>query len=55
MRTLLKVVAGCALVAGFGAASAWSVRAAWADYWFRQETVGGTEKAIAVTPGQAAY
>jgi len=41
--------------AGFAAAAVWSVRLGWADYWFRQETLKGTEKAISVTPGQAAY
>ena len=42
-------------VAGFAAAAVWSVRLGWSDYWFRKETVAGTEKALAVTPGQAAY
>ena len=41
--------------AGFAAAAVWSVRLGWSDYWFRKESVAGTEKALAVTPGQAAY
>lgn len=43
------------LLVGFTAASTWSVRLACADYWLRQQTVRGTEKAIAFTPGQADY
>ena len=54
MRPLPKLLAMIALLAGLAAASAWSVRLACADYWFRQETVRGTERAIAVTPGQSA-
>jgi tetratricopeptide (TPR) repeat protein len=41
--------------AGFGLAGWWSARVGWADYWARQETVPGTEKALQVTPGQAEY
>jgi hypothetical protein len=41
--------------AGFAAAGVWSVRLGWADYWFRKETLAGTEKALAITPDQAAY
>jgi hypothetical protein len=41
--------------AGFAAAGVWSVRLGWADYWFRRETLAGTQKALAITPGQAAY
>jgi tetratricopeptide (TPR) repeat protein len=41
--------------AGFAAAGVWSVRLGWADYWFRKETLAGTQKALAITPGQAAY
>src|ERR1017187_9744674 len=44
-----------AMVVGFAAASAWCVRLACADYWFRQQTVQGTEKALEFTPGQAEY
>jgi tetratricopeptide (TPR) repeat protein len=43
------------LLAGFTAASVWSVRVACADYWFRQQTITATKKAIAFTPGQADY
>jgi hypothetical protein len=41
--------------AGFAAAAVWSVRLGWADYWFRKETLAGTEQALAITPDQAAY
>ena len=43
------------VAAGFAAAGVWSVRLGWADYWFRKETLAGTEKALAITPDQAAY
>jgi tetratricopeptide (TPR) repeat protein len=42
-------------LAGLAAAAAWSVRVGWADYWARQFTVAATEKALALTPGQASY
>jgi hypothetical protein len=48
-------LATIAAVAGCGAAAVWSVRAGLADYWGSQETVAGTERAIALTPGQALY
>lgn len=41
--------------AGFAVAAVWSIRLGWADYWIRQETPAATEKAIAITPGQAIY
>jgi hypothetical protein len=50
-RVLLIAIAA----AGFAAAAVWSVRLGWADYWFRQETLASTERALAITPGQAAY
>ena len=43
------------LLAGFAAASVWSFRVACADYWFRQQTITATKKAIAFTPGRADY
>src|ERR1035437_7950766 len=43
------------LVVGLGAAAVWSVRVGVADYWARQETVAGMEKAVAITPGEASY
>jgi hypothetical protein len=46
----IAIVAG-----GFAAAAVWSVRVGWADYWFRQETLAGTERALEITPDQAAY
>ena len=42
-------------LAGLVAAATWSIRLGWADYQMRQETVGGTERAIALTPGQSEY
>jgi len=44
-----------ALLGGLVAAGAWSIRVGWADYRMRQETVGGTEAAIALTPDQTEY
>lgn len=44
-----------AALAGLSAAGAWSIRTGWADYRMRQETIGGTEGAIALTPDQAEY
>ena len=43
------------MAAGFAAAAVWSVPLGWADYWFRKETLAGTEKALTITPGQASY
>jgi tetratricopeptide (TPR) repeat protein len=40
-------------LAGLGMASAWTIRAAWADYWMRQETAPATLRAISAMPGQA--
>jgi tetratricopeptide (TPR) repeat protein len=44
-----------AAVGGFGVAGWWSARLGWADYWSRQDTVAGTEKALAAMPDQAEY
>jgi hypothetical protein len=47
---------GIAIVAaGFAAAAMWSVHLGWADYWFRKETLAGTERAIEITPDRASY
>ena len=54
-RGIVRVFLFAAMLIGFGASSAWSVRLACADYWFRQQTLRGTEKALAFTPGQADY
>jgi tetratricopeptide (TPR) repeat protein len=51
----VRVLAIAILAAGFAAAGIWSVRLAWADYWFRKQTLAGTRKALEITPGQAAY
>ncbi|MGA1996890.1 MAG: hypothetical protein ABSH45_14030 [Bryobacteraceae bacterium] len=48
------VVAGIVL-AGFAVAASWSLRLAWADYWARQETLVGLQKALVLTGDQAAY
>jgi len=56
MRTsLLRSIVLTVAITGLAAASAWSILAGWADYQARQLTVLGTEKALALTPGQAAY
>ena len=52
---IVRFLAIAVAAAGFAAAAVWSVRVGWADYWFRQETLAGTEKALAITPGQADY
>jgi len=52
---MARFLAIAIVAAGFAAAAVWSVRLGWADYWFRKETLAGTEKALAITPGQAAY
>ena len=48
-------IGGAALVAMFTVASFWSLRMALADYWFRQETVPGTQAALRLEPANAAY
>lgn len=52
---LLRWMAAAVAVAGCGTAGWWSVRVGLADYRARQETVAGTERAIALTPGQSLY
>ena len=42
-------------LSGLVTAAAWSIRIGWADHRMRQETVGGTERAIALMPDQAEY
>lgn len=54
MTGAMRVLYAC-LVIGFTTAAAWSVRLAYADRWFHQQTIRETEKAIALTPGQADY
>ncbi len=44
-----------AALTGLMAAGVWSFRIGWADYLMRQETVGGTERAIALLPERAEY
>src|ERR1035441_886637 len=51
VRSLVLAIA----LAGLAAASVWSILVGWADYSARQLTVAGTEKALALTPWQAAY
>jgi tetratricopeptide (TPR) repeat protein len=50
-----RVVVLPVMLIGCAVSSAWSVRLACADYWFRRQTVPGTEKALTFTPGQAEY
>ncbi len=52
---IFRMALWAAFVAGMAAAGEWSVRLGRADAWFRTETVAGTEKALALTPDQAAY
>ena len=56
MRTVLArhAIAGLA-TAGLAMAGLWSVRIACADYYASRQTVAGTEKALALMPGQASY
>ena len=54
MKAARHILTAVATVA-FGAAGWWSARMAWADYEARQETVSGTERAIAVMPGNGEY
>jgi tetratricopeptide (TPR) repeat protein len=54
-QLVIRFVLFPAMLFGFMTASAWSVRLACADYWFRQQSIPETEKAIAFTPGQADY
>ena len=51
---LRYTVAGVA-TAGFAAAGIWAVLVACADYYASQETVSGTEKALALMPGHSLY
>lgn len=51
----MKVFWAAAASAALLAASAWSIRAGWADYQMRSETVHGTERAIALEPDNAEY
>jgi tetratricopeptide (TPR) repeat protein len=44
-----------AALTGLAAAAAFSIRAGWADYRMRQETVDSTRRAIALMPDQAEY
>jgi hypothetical protein len=51
VRSIFRTIA----FVGLAAASVWSIRVGWADYWARQATVATTEKALALTPWQASY
>ena len=53
--TMVRSVVLAIAFAGLTAVSVWSILAGWADYWARQFSVAGTEKALALTPWQAAY
>jgi tetratricopeptide (TPR) repeat protein len=44
-----------AMIATFLAMSVWSIRLGLADYWFRQETLPATEKALRLEPASADY
>jgi hypothetical protein len=51
----LRIAVLAVSLGGFGFAGAWSVRLAWADYWFQKETPEATRKAIALMPEESAY
>jgi tetratricopeptide (TPR) repeat protein len=53
-RPVRLLLAAIALI-GLATAGGWSIRLGWADYWIRQETVRGTERAIALIPDNAEY
>src|ERR1035441_10400381 len=56
MRLSVMRSSGLAIaLTGLAAASTWSILVGWADYWARQLNVAATEKALALTPWQAAY
>jgi hypothetical protein len=48
-------LAVCAALAGLAAAAVFSIRAGWADYCMRQETIESTRRAIALLPDQPEY
>ena len=52
---IVRLLSIAVVAAGFAAAAVWSLRLGWADYWFRRETLAGTERALAIVPDQAAY
>ena len=54
-RGAARVMIAAAAAAGFAVAGAWSLRLARADYWFGQETVASTAKALEFTPDQSEY
>ena len=54
-RAIGRWISGTVLVALFGWGAITSVRLAQADYWSRQETVNGTERALSLGPDQAEY
>jgi hypothetical protein len=51
----IRLLTVAAVLAGLVAAATWSVRLGCADYQMRQETLAGTGRAIALTPGQSEY
>ena len=51
VRSIVLAIA----LAGLAVASAWSILVGLADYWEQRQTVAATEKALALTPWQAAY
>ncbi|HEY2014732.1 MAG TPA: hypothetical protein VGH38_14590 [Bryobacteraceae bacterium] len=52
---LLDRLGAAVIVSGLAVAASWSARTGWADYLARQETVGGLEDAIRITPDNADY
>lgn len=55
LNFVLRMTGASLILFCSGFAALWSIRLALADYYARQDTVADTEKAIALTPGQAIY
>ena len=52
---IARHAAAAAILAAFALVSVWTVRLAWADYRFRQQTLAGTRQAIRLEPDSAGY
>jgi len=52
---IARFLAFAMVAASFTVGALWSVRLGRADYWFRKQTLPATEKAVSITPDQAAY
>jgi hypothetical protein len=54
-HSVARLLVMTAALVGFGTTGWWSLRTGWADYWVQQETLAGTERALAAMPIQPAY